>query len=46
MEETVTQNIQNTEPKESVWKKIQNFLMKSTNGMALGLFGTLIIGWP
>ncbi|MBR5750634.1 MAG: PTS sugar transporter subunit IIC, partial [Bacilli bacterium] len=44
MEETVTQNIQNTEPKESVWKKIQTFLMKSTNGMALGLFGTLIIG--
>lgn len=44
MEETVTTNIQNTEPKESVWKKIQTFLMKSTNGMALGLFGTLIIG--
>ena len=44
MEETVTTNIQNTEPKESVWKRIQTFLMKSTNGMALGLFGTLIIG--
>ena len=44
MEDTVTQNTQNTEPKESVWKKIQSFLMKSTNGMALGLFGTLIIG--
>ena len=43
MEETVIQNQENT-PKESVWKKIQTFLMKSTNGMALGLFGTLIIG--
>ena len=43
MEETVIQNQENT-TKESVWKKIQTFLMKSTNGMALGLFGTLIIG--
>ena len=43
MEETIIQNQENT-PKESVWKKIQTFLMKSTNGMALGLFGTLIIG--
>ena len=42
MEESIEE--MKNEKKESVWKKIQTFLMKSTNGMALGLFGTLIIG--
>ena len=26
------------------WTKVKEFLMKTTNGMAIGLFGTLIIG--
>jgi len=36
--------MEETKKQQNVWKNIQTFLMKSTNGMALGLFGTLIIG--
>lgn len=33
-----------SEKKESVFKKILNYVVKTTNGMAHGLFATLIIG--
>lgn len=32
------------EKKESFWTKLKDNAMKTTNGMAIGLFGTLIIG--
>lgn len=39
------QKVQSEEPqKESIGKKILNYLVKTTNGMAHGLFATLIIG--
>ena len=38
MEETVTT------PTEPWYKRLRDFVMKTSNGMAIGLFGTLIIG--
>ena len=44
MADEIKQTSEGIAEKESLPRRIKSFFMKTTNGMAIGLFGTLIIG--